>query len=156
MSAFNFDLTPLFRSTVGFDRLPRLMDAALRLDDGALNYPPYNIEQLSADRYEITMAVAGFSEQDLTITVENSLLVVTGKSVKEEEPRTYLHRGIAGRAFERHFTLADHIKVNGAHLANGLLSIELMREVPEEMKPRSIKIEASDSNNRKTIDAKAA
>lgn len=154
MRTFDFDLTPLFRSTVGFDRLPRLMDAALRVDESALSYPPYNIEQLGEDSYRITMAVAGFRETDLTVTVEDDLLVISGKIARDEEQRSYLHRGIAGRAFERRFTLADHIRVAGATLANGLLNVDLVREVPEEMKPRTIKIEAG--NGPKVIDSRAA
>lgn len=154
MRAFDFDLSPLFRSTVGFDRLPRLMDAAMRVDESALSYPPYNIEQVGEDRYRITMAVAGFSDSDLTVTVEDDLLLIAGKIARDEEQRTYLHRGIAGRAFERRFTLADHIRVAGATIANGLLNVDLVREVPEEMKPRSIKIE--NGNGAKVIDSKAA
>jgi molecular chaperone IbpA len=154
MRAFDFDLTPLFRSTVGFDRLPRLMDAAMRVDEGALSYPPYNIEQLGEDRYRITMAVAGFRESDLTVTVEDDLLILSGKIARDDEQRTYLHRGIAARAFERRFTLADHIRVAAAALANGLLNVELVREVPDEMKPRTIKIEAG--SGPKVIDTKAA
>ena len=154
MRTFDFDLSPLFRSTVGFDRLPRLMDAAMRVDEGALSYPPYNIEQLGEDRYRITMAVAGFSDSDLTVTVEDDLLLIAGKIARDEEQRTYLHRGIAGRAFERRFTLADHIRVAGATMSNGLLNVDLVREVPEEMKPRSIKIDAG--NGTKVIDSKAA
>lgn len=135
-----FDLTPLFRSSVGYDRLSRLVDSAQRIDDAQLAYPPYNIEQASEDSYRITMAVAGFSEAELTITAQENQLVVIGKPTKDEQPKTFLHRGIAGRAFERRFELADHIRVTGAALANGLLSIELKREVPEAMKPRSIAI----------------
>ena len=153
MRAFDFDLSPLFRSTVGFDRLPRLMDAAMRVDEGALSYPPYNIEQLGEDRYRITMAVAGFRDSDLTITVEDDRLLIAGKIARDEEQRTYLHRGIAGRAFERRFTLADHIRVAGATMANGMLNVDLVREVPEEMKPRTIKIEAG--NGAKVIDSRA-
>jgi molecular chaperone IbpA len=154
MRTFDFDLTPLFRSTVGFDRLPRLMDAALRSDEGALSYPPYNIEQMDEDHYRITMAVAGFRDADLNVTAEDDLLVISGKVSRDEEQRTYLHRGIAGRAFERRFTLADHIRVAGATLSNGLLNVDLVREVPEEMKPRSIKIQAGEAP--KVIDSRAA
>lgn len=154
MRTFDFDLSPLFRSTVGFDRLPRLMDAALRIDEGALSYPPYNIEQLGEDRYRITMAVAGFKESDLNITVEDDLLIISGKLARDEEQKTYLHRGIAGRAFERRFTLADHIRVAGAALGNGLLNVDLVREVPEEMKPRTIKIQSGETA--KIIESKAA
>ncbi len=135
------DLTPLFRSTVGFDHLARLVDGVSRLDDQTLAYPPYNIEKLSEDAYRVTMAVAGFAESDLDITVKGQTLTVTG-SVKKEEtaPQNFLHRGIAGRSFERRFQLAEHIKVANAALINGLLHIELVREVPEAFKPRSIAI----------------
>jgi molecular chaperone IbpA len=135
-----FDLTPLFRSSVGYDRVSRLMDSALRIDEAQLAYPPYNIEQSSEDAYRITMAVAGFTDAEISITAQENQLVIAGKPAKEEQPKSYLHRGIAGRAFERRFELADHIRVTGASLANGLLAIELKREVPEAMKPRTIAI----------------
>jgi molecular chaperone IbpA len=138
-----YDLSPLFRSTVGFDRLSRLMDAATRIDDSSLSYPPYNIERTGDDTYRISMAVAGFGEGDLTITTQDNQLVITGKLAKDDDKQSYLYRGIAGRAFERRFTLADHIRVSGAALANGLLHVELVREVPEAMKPRQIKINAA-------------
>ncbi|WP_119302340.1 Hsp20 family protein [Dongia deserti] len=141
----SFDLSPLFRSTVGFDRLSRLMDAATQIDDGALSYPPYNIERTGDETYRITMAVAGFGESDLTITTKDNQLVIAGKLAKEDDNQSYLYRGIAGRAFERRFTLADHIRVSGASLVNGLLHVDLVREVPEAMKPRQIKINAGAS-----------
>jgi len=139
----NFDLTPLFRSTIGFDHLGRMLDAAQRLDDSSLAYPPYNIEKLSEDNYRITMAVAGFAEADLDIVAQAHVLVVTGKARKEDGAVQYLHHGIAGRSFERRFELAEHIRVVGASLVNGLLHIDLAREVPEAMKPRSIRIEGN-------------
>ena len=135
------DLSPLFRSSIGYDRLSRLMDAAQRTDEAQLSYPPYNIEQDGEDSYRITMAVAGFSDEEIAITAQENQLVVAGKPVKDEKARNYLHRGIAGRAFERRFELADHIRVVGASLVNGLLHVELKREVPEAMKPRTIKID---------------
>ena len=136
-----FDLSPLFRSTVGFDHLSRLIDAASRVDEQTVAYPPYNIEKLGEDSYRITMAVAGFGADDLTITSQNHSLVVKGATKKEEgTAATYLHRGIAGRAFERRFDLADHIRVTGAALENGLLHVDLTREVPEALKPRTISI----------------
>lgn len=135
-----FDLSPLFRSTVGFDHLSRMLDAAQRLDDTTFAYPPYNIEKLSDDDYRITMAVAGFGEGDLDLTVHDHTLIITGKSSRDDSNTQYLHRGIAGRPFERRFELADFIRVEGASLVNGLLHVELKREVPEQMKPRSIKI----------------
>ena len=151
----SYDLSPLFRSTVGFDRMMRLLDAAGRVDESALTYPPYNIEKTGEDSYRVTMAVAGFSQDELNITVQEGVLAVTGKAVKEEEPKQFLHRGIARRAFERRFELADHIQVRGANLTNGLLHIDLVREVPEAMKPRSIKI-GSSKVEPKVIDSKAA
>jgi molecular chaperone IbpA len=135
-----FDFSPLFRSTIGFDRFARLMDAATRLDSSALSYPPYNIETVGEDAYRLTMAVAGFSESELDVTVQEGTLTVTGKAQEKDENGRYLHRGIARRAFERRFSLADHIKVTGASLVNGLLHVDLVREVPEEAKPRHIKI----------------
>ena len=151
----SYDLSPLFRSTVGFDRMMRLLDAAGRVDESALTYPPYNIEKTGEDSYRVTMAVAGFSQDELNITVQEGVLTVTGKAVKEEEPKQFLHRGIARRAFERRFELADHIQVRGADLRDGLLAIELVREIPEAMKPRSIKI-GSSKVEPKVIDSKAA
>jgi molecular chaperone IbpA len=149
-----YDLSPLFRSTVGFDRLSRLMDAATRVDDSSLSYPPYNIERTGDDTYRISMAVAGFGEGDLTITTQDNQLVITGKLAQEDDKQSYLYRGIAGRAFERRFTLADHIRVSGASLVNGLLHVELVREVPEAMKPRQIKINAT--SKAQVIESQAA
>ena len=139
------DFTPLHRFAVGFDRMQRQFDQLAHLDEAQPAYPPYNIEMLSDNDYRITMAVAGFGESDLDITVEDSRLTVTGRisqSESEDEPR-YLHRGIAARAFERRFELADHLKIRGAKLDNGLLHIELQREVPEELKPRKIAIKTA-------------
>ncbi len=150
-----FDLSPLFRSSVGFDHLGRLLDAASRLDEQTVSYPPYNIEKLGDDNYRITMAVAGFSEADLDVTVQDHSLVVSGRSPKEDGKTQYLHRGIARRAFERRFQLADHIRVSGASVSNGMLHIELVREVPESLRPRSIPI-ASGAPARVTVEQKAA
>jgi len=144
----------LFRSSVGFDRMTRLLESALKVDDAALSYPPYNIEKLSDDAYRITMAVAGFGAEDLDITSQENLLVITGKAKKDAENGQYLYRGIAGRAFERRFQLADHIKVTGASLVNGLLHVELVREIPETMKPRTISI--SSGAAQQVIDQKQA
>jgi molecular chaperone IbpA len=135
-----FDLSPLFRSTVGFDRMTRLLETALTTDEATVSYPPYNIEKLSDDDYRIVMAVAGFGPEELDVTQKEQVLLVTGKQGKDTDQRQYLYRGIAGRAFERRFQLADHIKVTGANLVNGLLHVELKREVPEAAKPRSIRI----------------
>jgi molecular chaperone IbpA len=135
-----FDFSPLFRSTIGFDRLARLVDSATRVDSTALSYPPYNIEKTGEDSYRLTMAVAGFSRDELDITVHENTLIVSGKSEKEAANGRYLHQGIARRAFERRFSLADHLKVTGASMDNGLLHVDLVREVPEAMKPRTVKI----------------
>jgi len=135
-----FDFSPLFRSTIGFDRLARMVDAATRVDNTAHSYPPYNIEKTGEDAYRLTMAVAGFGRDELDITVHENTLIVTGKGHKDDENGRYLHRGIARRAFERRFSLADHIKVTGASIDNGLLHVDLVREIPEAMKPRTIAI----------------
>ncbi len=136
-----YDLSPLFRSTVGFDRMSRLLEAALQGGEPGQSYPPYNIVALGEDKYRVTMAVAGFTEADLEITQHENTLIVKGKTRKEEDEGVrYLHRGIASRSFEHRFQLADHIEVTGASLVNGLLDIELVREVPEAMKPRKIEI----------------
>ncbi len=151
-----FDLTPLFRSTVGFDRLAAMLDSAGRLDEQTFSYPPYNIEKLSDDDYRITMAVAGFGEKDLDVTVKDRSLVVAGKGNQETHAGQYLHRGVAGRSFERRFELADHIQVKGANLVNGLLHIDLVRQVPEALKPRAIAIGSSAPAQAKTIETQAA
>ncbi|MBW7852487.1 MAG: Hsp20 family protein [Rhodospirillales bacterium] len=134
----SLDLSPLFRSTVGFDHLARMLDVASRADDA---YPPYNIEKTGDDAYRITMAVAGFSEDDIEIEVQENLLRVTGRARKEDPSARYLHRGIAGRSFERRFQVADYVRVTGASLVNGLLNIDLVREIPESMRRRTIHIE---------------
>jgi len=156
MAMRTLDLSPLFRSTIGFDRMTRLLDAATRLDDSALSYPPYNIEVLGDDAYRITMAVAGFGEGDINITAQENSIVISGKVAKAEEERKFLYRGIAGRAFERRFELADHIKVSGASLVNGLLHVDLVREVPEAMKPRTIKIDTKSAKPTVIEGSKAA
>lgn len=150
-----FDFSPLFRSTVGFDRMQRLVEAASRSEE-ANGYPPYNIEKLEENAYRITMAVAGFSEDDLDIEVRDGVLFVTGKQPEPTEERSFLYRGIAGRAFRRTFQLADHVKVQGAALENGLLHIELAREVPEAMKPRKIAINGQQAAEPAALEAQAA
>jgi len=139
-----FDFSPLYRNSVGFDRLASMLSTASRQDQGN-GYPPYNIRSTGEDHYQISMAVAGFAEEDLDITTEQNRLVVTGKRENEEEAGEYLHRGIATRSFERRFNLADHVKVTNAKLENGLLHIDLERELPEAMKPRTIKIGQSEA-----------
>jgi len=139
-----FDLSPLFRTSVGFDRLATLLNSAHRLEQGN-GYPPYNIQTAGDNCYSITMAVAGFSEDELKITSELNKLIVTGEKAEEEEgdDSRFLYRGIATRSFERRFNLADHVRVTGARLDNGLLNIELEREIPEAMKPKNIEIQSS-------------
>lgn len=139
------DFTPLHRFAIGFDRMQRQLDQLAHMDEGQTAYPPYNIEVLGENEYRITMAVAGFGESDLDIEVEESRLTVSGRIEPVEGEVKYLHRGIATRAFERHFELADHLEVRGAKLDNGLLHIELERVVPDELKPRKIAIDAVDA-----------
>src|ERR1043166_6360704 len=137
-----YDLAPLYRSTVGFDQLFRLLDHTLKVDENLPSYPPYNIEKKSENEYRISMAVAGIAEKDLNVVAEGNSLAVTGRKEEKEagEEANWLHRGIASRAFERRFQLADHIRVEGASLKDGLLHIELKRDVPEAAKPRQIAI----------------
>lgn len=137
------DLTPLYRATVGFDRIADMMDRALASDVGTNSYPPYNIEKTDDDAWRISIAVAGFGQDDLSIELKDRALIVTARKADDKTERTYLHRGIATRAFERRFTLADHVKVTGASHADGMLNIDLTREVPEALKPRKIEISAS-------------
>ncbi len=134
----SYDLTPLYRTTVGFDRMFDLLDNLGKSE--ASGYPPYNIERVDEDRYRVTLAVAGFSEADLEIELHENTLKIVGARPEIDEGRTYLHQGIAGRSFERRFQLADHVKIDGATLVNGLLNIELRREIPEAKKPRKIEI----------------
>lgn len=148
----SYDFSPLFRSSVGFDRLAQLMDSAR---DEAPSYPPYNIERTGEDQYRITMAVAGFAENDIEITAQDNALSVVGKQPKDEAPKSLLYRGIAGRPFQRRFELAEYIRVTGASLENGLLHIELVREVPEAVKPRNIKI-GTKVEQPKAVEQKAA
>jgi len=156
------DLSPLFRSTVGFDRMTSLLETASRLDSNAANsYPPYNIERQSEDEYRITMAVAGFTLDDLEIEVQDQAVTVRGRQADTPAPdenTTFLHRGIATRAFERRFHLADHIRVAGAKLEHGLLHVELVREVPEALRPRLIEIatEGAPGAKARVIDAETS
>ena len=137
------DFSPLFRTAIGFDRLARLMDNARTVSE-ANGYPPYNIEKTGDDSYVLTMAVAGFAESDIEITAQENTLTIIGRPQPQpEDGRRFLHRGIAGRAFERRFVLADHIVVEGADLSNGLLHVALKHVVPEALKPRRIPVQAS-------------
>jgi molecular chaperone IbpA len=152
-----FDFAPLYRSTIGFDRFVNLLDAGA--DPETVGYPPYNIERLGETDYRISMAVAGFAEADITINVQDQRLIVTAakKATEAETPKpsAYLHRGIAERAFERRFQLADHVEVRSASLSHGLLHIDLVRNVPERLKPRQITITTANDQPRQ-LEAKAA
>jgi molecular chaperone IbpA len=144
-----FDLSPLYKTTIGFDRLGQLMDQ-MSADTTANGYPPYNIERLDENEYRITMAVSGFAEKDIEIEIKEETLLVRGHQGEDQEVRDFLYRGIAARAFERRFRLADHVQVKGAKLENGLLHIDLVREIPEALKPRKIEITSG-----KVIESKA-
>lgn len=148
----NFDLAPLYRATVGFDQIADMMDRVLSSDMGQPTYPPYNIEKTADDAYRISIAVAGFADSDLSVEVKDGALIVSARKADEDEQRTYLHRGIATRAFERKFQLADHVKVTGASHADGMLHIDLVREVPEALKPRRIEIASGDSLEKDVVE----
>ncbi len=151
------ELNPLYRTLVGFDRIANLMDQAARLD-AAPGYPPFNIEQIGDDQFRIELAVAGFGQDDLTIEFKQNSLIVTGQRKQPETQRNFLHRGIAERSFERRFGLADHVRVGGAKLENGLLTIDLVRELPEILKPRKIEINntVAQKPKAKVVEAAAA
>ncbi len=149
-----YDFAPLHRATVGFDQIADLMDRVLTDTQSAPSYPPYNIEKTSEDGWRISIAVAGFGEEDLAVEVKENALIVTARKAKEDDTRTYLHRGIATRAFERRFTLADHVRVVGASHLNGMLNIDLVREVPEALKPRRIEIASADTLEATAVEAK--
>ena len=150
-----FDLAPLYRATVGFDRVADLMDRVLADTATAPTYPPYNIEKTAEDAYRISIAVAGFSEADLSVEVRENALIVSAKKSGDEGEKSYLHRGIATRAFERRFHLADHVRVTGASNVDGMLHIELKREVPEALKPRRIEIAKGDTVDLKAVETAA-
>ena len=150
-----FDFSPLYRSTVGFDRLFDMLDQTARME-AAPSWPPYNVEKIGDDRYRITMAVAGFGADDIEITQKENTLLVTGQKHPEQENAQLLHRGIATRNFKQTFNLADHVKVTGANMENGLLTVDLVREVPEDMKPRRIEIATSGSGRNVIEHDKAA
>lgn len=151
-----FDFAPLYRSSVGFDQIANMMDRVLSNDGATQSYPPYNIEKLNDDAYRISIAVAGFSDADLSVEVRDKALIVSANKADEDAEKTYLHRGIATRAFERRFHLADHVQVTGAAHTDGMLHIELERQVPEALKPRTIQI-ASDAaaTAKDVVDAKS-
>ena len=136
----HFDFAPLYRSTIGFDRLVQLLDSVAGHDNDAGSYPPYNIERLAENEYRISMAVAGFAEDELKVEVKEQTLTVKGDKKAERKDRQFLHRGIAGRSFERRFQLADYVEVKGADLKDGLLHVDLARNLPERMKPRTVAI----------------
>jgi molecular chaperone IbpA len=148
-----FDLTPLYRSTVGFDRLFSMLDGF----DAAPGYPPYNIERTSENEYRISVAVAGFADTDLSVEAKENTLTITGaKKQNEEKAGEVLYQGIAARAFERVFQLADYVQVKGATVENGLLHVDLVREIPEAKKPRAIRITSGSANKPKAVEARAA
>ena len=152
----HFDLTPLYRSTVGFDRLFRMLDDLSGYEAGAPSYPPYNIERTGENAYRISVAVAGFTDQDLSLETKEGTLTIRGekKAANDERKAEVLYQGIAARSFERRFQLADHVQVNGARLENGLLHLDLVRELPEAMKPRTIPVKAA-SGEAKAIEGRA-
>src|SRR5258707_5693886 len=147
-----YDFSPLWRSSIGFDRLFDLAETAQRAGEG--NYPPYNIERLAEDRYQITLAVAGFSPNEISVTAEQNVVTIEGSAERAE--REYLYRGISARPFKRQFNLADYVQVKSAIFDNGLLKIELVREIPEAMKPRRIAINGAPDDNVQQLEAKAA
>ncbi len=151
----NFDLAPLYRATVGFDQIADMMDRVFTNDVSKQSYPPYNIEKTAEDAWRITIAVAGFTDEELSVEVRENTLIIAARKALEEVERTYLHRGIATRAFERRFHLADHVRVTGAAHADGMLHIDLMREVPEALKPRQIKIASDTPVAAKVVEGKA-
>ncbi|MEI4262576.1 Hsp20 family protein [Roseovarius sp. D0-M9] len=148
----NFDLAPLYRATVGFDQVADMMDRVLTTDAAQSTYPPYNIEKTGEDAWRISVAVAGFAEDDLAVELRDGALIVSARKSDDGTERTYLHRGIATRAFERRFQLADHVRALNATHADGMLHIDLVREVPEALKPRRIAIESRrDASNAKAV-----
>jgi molecular chaperone IbpA len=148
-----YDWTPLWRSTIGFDRLFNVLDEVQRTAEES--FPPYDIERLDENRFQISVALAGFMPDEVSLTAEENVLTLEGRK-GEKEDKTFLHRGISTRHFKRQFTLADHVEVNGARFENGLLIIELQREIPEAMKPRRIAINCGGQGNVTQIEAKAA
>ncbi len=150
-----FDFAPLHRATIGYDQIADLMDRVMTNDGPQQTYPPYNIEKIADDAYRISIAVAGFAEADLGVEVKENALIVSAGKADEAEQRSYLHRGIATRAFERRFHLADHVRVTGASHVDGMLHIDLQREIPEALKPRRIDIASTKVVEADVVDAKA-
>lgn len=150
-----FDFAPLYRATVGFDQIADLMDRVLTSEGPQPSYPPYNIEKLEDDAYRISVAVAGFSDKDLSVEVRENALIVSARKAEEDEAKSFLHRGIATRAFERRFHLADHVQVTDASHVDGMLHIDLVREVPEALKPRQIAISSTKRIEKDVVDAKS-
>lgn len=151
-----FDFSPLYRASVGYDQIADLMDRVLTNDVAQPSYPPYNIEKLSEEGWRISIAVAGFSEDELNVEVKENSLIVTAKKAVSDVKKTYLHRGIATRAFERRFHLADHVRVTGALHMDGMLSIDLYKEVPEALKPRRIEIATGETVEVKAVEKKTS
>jgi molecular chaperone IbpA len=156
MTVMRFDFSPLYRSTVGFDRLANMLETVNQIDPAAPSYPPYNIEQVAENDYRISMAVAGFGDKDLSVEVKEGVLAITGKRDADEPKTHFLYQGIAGRAFERRFQLADHMEVKGARLEHGLLHVDIVRVIPEEKKARRIAIGSTKSGDPKIVDATVA
>jgi molecular chaperone IbpA len=152
----SFDLSPLYRSTVGFDQFADLLDRVFSSEIAPATYPPFNIEKTDKDAYRISIAVAGFSDEELGVEVRENALIVTARKAADNGERTYLHRGIAERAFEKRFQLADHVRVTGAVHADGMLHIDLKREIPEALKPRRIEIAKGAALDGKALEADAA
>jgi molecular chaperone IbpA len=151
----SFDLAPLYRATVGFDQIADLMDRVMSTEATQTSYPPYNIEKTGEQAWRISLAVAGFSDEDLTVELRENALLVSGRKPEEDGERAYLHRGIATRAFDRRFHLADHVRVTGASHQNGMLHVDLVREVPEALKPRRIEISKSPAYEADVIETTA-
>jgi len=151
----NLDFAPLYRATIGFDQIADMMDHALSNDYGKQSYPPYNIEKTSEDAYRISIAVAGFSEDDLNVELREGSLIVSARKADEQDDKTYLYRGIATRAFERKFKLADHVHVTEASHVDGMLHLDLVREVPEALRPRQIAISGGAKSHKKLAKAKS-
>ena len=151
----SYDFAPLYRATVGFDRIADLMDRVLTTDVAQPTYPPYNIEKMGEDAYRISIAVAGFTPDELSVEVKDGALHVSARKAADDAGKAYLHRGIATRAFERRFALADHVRVTGAGHENGMLNIDLVREIPEASKPRRIEISRANDVDMKAVEHKA-